>query len=67
MCAQHLFNARVTQGQRLVLIGLLQPFEQGLQLQVRDLLAQAFSQACAEAVGEIMGADRSGFIACMGH
>ncbi|EED43329.1 hypothetical protein EBI_23157 [Enterocytozoon bieneusi H348] len=36
------------------LIGLLEAVDQGLDLQVRDFLAQALTEAGAQAVGEVV-------------
>ena len=52
---QYLLDLLVLQRQRFALIGLLQSFDQCLELQVRNLLTQAFAKACTQAVSEIVG------------
>ncbi|MCY1251424.1 hypothetical protein D9M72_651830 [compost metagenome] len=55
MLGQYLLDLLVLQRQRFALIGLLQTFDQCLELQVGNLLAQAFAKACTQAVSEIVG------------
>jgi len=52
---ENLFDPFTRQRQWLALVGLLQTVDQGLELQVRDLLTQALAEAGSEAVGEVMG------------
>ncbi|MOA56818.1 hypothetical protein D3C78_1808750 [compost metagenome] len=54
MLLQHRVHACLVEFQGLPLIGLLQAFDQCIQLQARHLLAQAFTQAGAQAVGQIV-------------
>jgi hypothetical protein len=54
LLGKNLFDARVIQRQRLALIGLLEAIDQGLDLQVGNLLAQPLTQAGTQAVGEIV-------------
>jgi len=54
MLGKNLFDALVIQRQRLALIGLIEALDQRLDLQVRHFLAQAFTEAGAQAVGKVV-------------
>ncbi|VVP60715.1 hypothetical protein PS838_06173 [Pseudomonas fluorescens] len=63
---QNLFDPRFAQGQRIALISLLQAINQGLNLQLRDFLAQPFTETGTQAVGKIMSVVRGGFFIGVG-
>lgn len=54
MLLEHRLHACLVELEGLPLIGLLQAFDQCIQLQARHLLTQPLTQAGAQAVGQVM-------------
>ncbi|MCY1183164.1 hypothetical protein D9M73_237660 [compost metagenome] len=67
MFGQNTFDLLVLQRQWLALIGLLQSVDQRLNLQVGNLLAQAFAETGAQAVSEIVSLFFLVFFSGVGH